>query len=336
MKQYLKLGIGILIGAIFICLAFRNVDFSEMWHSLQTANYWYILPSIAILFFSHLLRALRWRYLLDPVRRLDISSLFSSLMIGYTANLVTPAHLGEFLRAYVLSRKRDVSMGCAFGTIVTERIIDVLCLLGLMAVAVLIHPFPGWAVKSGYIMLFGTIGLSVILILLKRFTSRALVLVRFFSRPLPARLGSRLELVVGKFASGVVALRYARDYLAVALLSMVIWVCYGFVFYFCLEGFGFTEKYHLVWYVSLVLLVITTISVVVPSSPGYVGAYHFLCQVTLGMFGVPAGPALSFAAVVHGVMFLPVLVVGLAIANYEGVSLLRGQGQRAVVIEQSA
>ncbi|UCF56034.1 MAG: flippase-like domain-containing protein, partial [Deltaproteobacteria bacterium] len=64
-------------------------------------------------------------------------------------------------------------------------------------------------------------------------------------------------------------------------------------------------------------------SVVVPSSPGYVGTYHFLCQVSLGMFGVPVSPALSFAAVVHAVNFLPVLAVALLFASYEGMRIYK-------------
>ena len=74
---------------------------------------------------------------------------------------------------------------------------------------------------------------------------------------------------------------------------------------------------------SLILLVITTIAVVVPSSPGYVGTYHYLCQITLALFGIPAGPALSFAAVVHGVNFIPVLVAGLFFAQHEGMAILK-------------
>jgi uncharacterized membrane protein YbhN (UPF0104 family) len=97
-----KLSIGILVSALCIYLAFRKVNFAEMFQAFQTANYWYLMPAAGIIFFSHLLRAFRWRYLLDPIRRLDISALFSSLIIGYAANTFLPAHLGEFLRAYVL------------------------------------------------------------------------------------------------------------------------------------------------------------------------------------------------------------------------------------------
>jgi uncharacterized protein (TIRG00374 family) len=101
-KHSLRAGIGIVLTVVFIYLAFRKVDFSQMAHSYRSANYWYLFPTLFILFSSHYLRALRWRYFLDPVVRLDMGSLFSSLMVGYAANVVMPAHLGEFIRAHML------------------------------------------------------------------------------------------------------------------------------------------------------------------------------------------------------------------------------------------
>ena len=93
MKKNLKFGAGILVSLVFMYLAFRKADLGQTVHSLKTANYLYLIPAVAVLFLSHYLRAFRWRYLLDPIRRLDMKSLFSSLIIGYMANAFTPAHL---------------------------------------------------------------------------------------------------------------------------------------------------------------------------------------------------------------------------------------------------
>jgi uncharacterized protein (TIRG00374 family) len=322
-KNKKKLFIGILISLFFMALAFRKVDFGQMWSSLETANYLYFLPVIAIVFLSHLLRAFRWRYLLDPIRRLDTSSLFSSLIIGYAANVVTPAHLGEVLRSYVLSKKRELPMSAILGTVVIERIIDVFSLLALMVVAIFIHPFPAWVVRSGYIMFAGTMGLLFLLILLKKSRSFTKAFLGLVHKILPERIAHQLNIITERFLWGIVPLKKWHDYITVILFSLAIWFCYGLVFQFSLHAFGFVEAYQLGWQVSLILLVITCVAVVVPSSPGYVGPYHYLCQITLAMFAVPAGPALSYATVVHAVSFLPVLLVGLALANYEGMSLYR-------------
>ena len=309
------------MGALFLYLAFKEVDFGQMWDSLKNADYWYLLPAILIVFFSHFLRAFRWRYLLDPVKRVDTPRLFSALVIGYGANMVMPAHLGEFLRAYVLSEKRKIPMGAVFATIVMERIIDVFSLLVLMFLAILIHPFPEWVVKSGYIMFAAALFLFVLLVLLKRSPEGTDTLLHILLKPVPERIGSRIKRSTERFFSGIQPLKRRGDYVVVVLLSVCIWVCYGLVFHVCFQAFDFIETFRLPWYAGLILLVITTISVVVPSSPGYVGPYHYLCQVSLAMFAVPESPALSYAAVVHGVNFLPVLALALLFGGYEGLRI---------------
>jgi len=186
-----KLWIGLLISALFLYLAFRRVDFGLMWDALKKANYWYLPPTIFILFFSHYLRVLRWRYLLDPIRRLDISSLFSSLIIGYGANTVTPAHLL------------------------------------LMCLVIFVHPFPDWVVKSGYVMFAATLGLFLLLIFLKRSSSTAEAFLRVLLKPLPERYENTIKGMTDRFLSGIVPLKRWHDYVTVTILSAAIWACYG-------------------------------------------------------------------------------------------------------------
>jgi glycosyltransferase 2 family protein len=324
-----RLIIGCLIGLVFLYLAGRKVDFSLMWEAFTRVNYWFVLLAVPIIFFSHFLRALRWRYLMDPIKRVDLASLFSALLIGYMANILMPAHLGELLRAYLLGKKREVSASSTFATIVVERIIDVFALLLLMVFAILLYPFPDWINKAGYAMLVGTVGLFVFLILLKKYFSFFERFLNLVFRPLSKGLQERLVRGIGRFVSGIVPLRSVWDYPVVAVLSVVIWACYGFIIHLVLYAFDFVSVYHLPWSTSLIVLVVTTIGIVVPSSPGYVGTYHWLCQISLAMFGVPAGPALSFAILTHGVNFLPVLIAGLILAYYEGVEIFRVQGKSA-------
>lgn len=324
-----RLIIGCLIGLVFLYLAGRKVDFSLMWEAFKKVNYWFVLLAIPVLFSSHVLRAFRWRYLMDPIKRLDVASLFSALLIGYMANILMPAHLGEVLRAYVLGKKRGVSASSTFATIVVERIIDVFALLLLMVFAILLYPFPDWINKAGYAMLAGTVGLFVFLILLKKHFAFFERFLSVLFSPLPKGLQEKLGRGIRSFVVGIVPLRSGWDYLVVAVLSVVIWACYGFILHLLLYAFDFVSVYHLPSSASLIILVITTIGIVVPSSPGYVGTYHWLCQISLAMFGVPAGPALSFAILTHGVNFLPVLIVGLILAYYEGVEIFRVQDKSA-------
>jgi len=148
-KNHIKLLFGLLLGAVFMFFAFRKVDFAQMGNAFKQANYWYLLLALFLLFFSHWIRAVRWQYLMAPIQKVKIKHLFTALIIGYMANTFTPAHLGEFLRAYVLGRKSQVKTSSIFGTIVIERIIDVFTLLFLMALAIVVFPFPDWVTTSG-------------------------------------------------------------------------------------------------------------------------------------------------------------------------------------------
>jgi uncharacterized protein (TIRG00374 family) len=174
-------------------------------------------------------------------------------------------------------------------------------------------------------MLVGTVGLFVFLILLKKYFAFFERILKLLFGPLPKGLQERLLRGVERFVLGLVPLRSGWDYPIVAVLSVVIWACYGSIIHLVLYAFDFLSLYHLPWSTSLIVLVVTTIGIVVPSSPGYVGTYHWLCQISLAMFGVPGGPALSFAILTHGVNFLPVLILGLILAYYEGVEIFRVQ-----------
>jgi len=325
----IRIGVGITLGLLCFYLALRRIDFHEMLQAFKAADYRYLISTPAIIFVSHFLRALRWRYLLDPLRRLDLSNLFSSLIIGYAANTLMPAHLGEFLRAYVLARKGRISMSPVFATIVVERIIDVFSLLILMLLALFLYPFPDWIIQSAYIMLSGTILILGFLLFLKKATLPTMKCVGLILKPFPDALGQKAMGILETFVEGLLPMKRWHDYITLGSLSLIIWFCYGLVFYLCLYSFGFVELYDLDWTASLILLVVTTIAVVVPSSPGYVGTYHYLCQLALALFGIASGPALSFATVVHVIFFLPVLVLGVILGQHEGIAIMKLPGDRA-------
>ncbi len=317
-----KFLLGVGLSLLFIWLAFRKVDFHQMMQAFTAANYWWLIPTVIITFIAHGLRTLRWRYLLDPIERVPLKPLFSALMIGYLFNVFLPAHLGEFIRAYLLAKKRSLSSSVVFGTIVMERIIDVAALFICMALAVLVFPFPDWVRMGGYITFAGIAALFAVLILTKKYPKPALTLVDRLFNPVAPHLAVKLKNVIESFLRGIVPLARPSDYLVVTVLSVLIWACYGYAFQLVLYSFNFVATYSLPWTTSLVLLVITTFGVLVPSSPGYVGTYHWLCQQSLALpaFNVPESPALTFAIVMHAINFVPILVVGLTLLASEGLS----------------
>lgn len=322
LKKNWQFVIGLLLSIFFLYLAFHKVNFHQMAHAFTKVNYWYLIPTILLTFFAHWLRCIRWHYLLEPIVKVAIAPLFIALLIGYMFNIFLPAHLGEFVRAYILGKKKPISTSAIFGTIVTERIIDVLTLFFIMVFAIFVFPFPQWVRTGGYLTLFFILLLFVLLLLMKRFPDKSIHFLERILNPIAPRFSERVKKIITSFLAGIIPLKYRWHYILVAITSIMIWICYGYAFQLVLYAFDFVNTYSLPWTASLALLVITTFGVLVPSSPGYVGTYHWLCQQSLALapFHVPGSPALTFAFVMHGINFIPVLIVGLILLSIEGLS----------------
>jgi hypothetical protein len=312
---------GIAVSAVFIYLATRRVDAAEMLHALGEADYLFLPPVLVAVVLGLWLRSWRWRFLLAPVAGASARCLFASLSIGYMANTFMPAHLGEFARAWHCSRRNRLAPGSIFATIVVERLIDVLSLLLLLGLALLVFPFPAWVRHSGALMLALVAALSFVLLLLKKFKQRSLAACERLLRFLPGTVAARVRGGLEQFIGGVSPLQRRGHYAAVAALSLLIWASYALTYQLLFFAFGFVARYRLPWSAALVALVITTVSVVVPSSPGYIGTFHYLCQLALGLFLVPKGPALSYAFVLHAISILPPFLLGLYFLARDKISL---------------
>jgi hypothetical protein len=312
---------GAAISLVFIHLATRRVDASEAWQALGQADYLYLLPVLAVVLLGVFLRSWRWRYLLAPVVRAQTSDLFAALSIGYMVNTVVPAHLGEFVRAWHCARRTGAASGSIFATIVVERLMDLVSLLLLLGLALLVFPFPAWVRHSGAVMLALVTALGVLLLLLKKFKQASLAACERLLRFLPGSCAAKGRGLLEGFICGVAPLRRRRHYAAVAALTLLIWASYALATQLLFQSFGFVARYRLPWSAALVTMVITTISVVVPSSPGYIGTFHYLCQLALGLFLIPKGPALSYAFVLHALSVLPVFFLGLYFLARDRISL---------------
>jgi uncharacterized protein (TIRG00374 family) len=312
---------GIAISLLFIYLAARRVHAADMLRALQKADYLYLLPMLVAVGLGLFLRSLRWRFLLAPIAAARTGALFTSLAIGYMANTFMPAHLGEFVRAWHAGRRTGITASSVFATIVVERLIDVVSLLLLLGLALRVFPFPGWVRQSGLVLLVMVVALGLLLLLMKKFKQGSLAACGRLLRFLPGPAAARVRAMLDQFLWGVSPLKRRGHYVIVAALSLLIWASYALSYQLLFHAFGFVARYRLPWSAALVAMVITTISVVVPSSPGYIGTFHYLCQLALGLFLIPKAAALSYALVLHAVSVFPVFFLGLFFLAREKMSL---------------
>ena len=282
------------------------------------ANYWWLIPAMIMHLSCHWARSIRWRYFLARTKLVPVWTLFQATMIGYMGSTILPAHLGEIFRANVVGNRENVATSSVLASIVIERIVDMFSLLLIMVGILLIYPFPDLVKTGGYIMLFGTLCLTLFLVLLKVQSKKTMAFVVFFLRFLPQSFSRQVETMIRAFIEGINGLSRKRDYLYILIHSALIWALYWLALHLTMVAFNLFDLYQLNAVSSMVLLVVTTFSIVIPSSPGYVGAWHYAAQLSLALFGVPRAVGLSFAFVAHGINVVPTALIGFVFAWLEG------------------
>lgn len=291
----IRFWIGLALSALFLYLSFRKVDLGALLTAFRGASYWWAAPVVALTFGSIWVRAVRWKVLLSPLGHVRTDRLLSATLVGLMANNLLPAHMGELLRAEVISRREGISWGGALGSIVVERTLDGLV---VMATFLGVVPFVG---APGWVRTAGAAGLGLFVCALV-----ALIALRGHVEALIGRLSGRLGRFVEAFSEGLGALAGGGKIRKVLLLSFGVWT----VAMAALYGSFLAFHRSLPLYSLPVVMGLMTIGVMIPSSPGYVGTLQYSCILGLSLFGVPKEEALGISAFYHATQYLPVTGVG--------------------------
>lgn len=308
--------IGFLLAAVFLYLAFRNTNLEDLWNSLKSANLWWIAALVPIGLFSHWIRALRWRYLVAPIKKeTSVRNLFSAVMIGYMVNNVLP-RAGELVRAFVIGRLEGISKSSALGTIVVERILDTVTFLFMLCIILFLYPnsLDPFVENVESVRIYFLIG-SVLLLVLSTVMfvkSEALFRLMKLLKPLaPKRYSERFDQIVESFLSGIGAGAARESLVVVSLLSIVLFAVYASSLYTAFLTLEPIAAFRFDFGVAVILLTITTVAYVLPA-PGAMGTYHsFLTFSLVNMYGVDTVHALSFSIITHEISYLTITVVGL-------------------------
>src|SRR5512143_1939540 len=206
MKKW-QFWLGVLISIVFIWLALRGLRLEQFWGAVQHANYWWLLPGIAVYFIGVWVRAWRWHYLLGPIKKIPTRTMFPITTIGYMGNNIYPARAGEVLRAVILKRREGVSVSASLATIIVERIFDGVVMLAFVFVNLPeLAKLTGASGFVGNIQQVTVIGTSVFLGALAVFLVAAMfpqttekIAFWFIFRLVPKRLHDRITGLVTKF-----------------------------------------------------------------------------------------------------------------------------------------
>ncbi len=301
-----KLWLGLAVSAVLLWVAVRGVSLDEVLHELRRVRPIWLVPVLLSIFVRFWLTAIRWQLLLRPVKRIGVHRLFAITMIGFMANNVLPARLGEFVRAYALGRSETLPPSLPFATIVIERIFDgFTLLLFLVGGLSFLRPSQTLLWAAG---LTGGLYLGILAGLLALRTGRGLGLLTAALGRLPGRLAGPAQRLLDSFHAGLDVLSDGRALLLTAAWSLVIWLVNAAGVVAMFHAFGL----ELPLYASFLLLGTIAVALVLPSAPGYIGPFQVGTVEGLALVGVARETALSLSIVYHLANYIPITLVGLA------------------------
>ncbi len=316
LKKYLQTSLGFLLAGLFVYLAFRGVSFRDLWASLQDVDYVWVALLIPIVVVSHWLRAIRWAYLLSPLKKdIPYRNLFSAVMIGFMVNNVL-TRVGEVTRAIAVGRSENISKSSAFGTVVVERIIDMVTFSFILCMVLILYPrsldpfFNNIDAIRPFFLAGSVLFLAAFVFLF--FKGESLFrLLTILKRLVPRRFESKYQGLVDSFLSGFGVVGMRNKYAMIVVLSLFIYFFYALSLYVPFFAFRSPELHNLDFGAAVVLLAISTIAFAFPA-PGALGTYHtFLTVALVGLYGVDKVTALSFSIITHEAGYIITTVVGL-------------------------
>ena len=318
MKHFLtvlKYALLLSVSGALMVYAVRGQDLSRIGHYIATANYWWLAITLTLSVLGYFSRAYRWQMQLNASQTpAPYWSVYHAMMVGYLANIVLP-RMGEVIRCSVLRRTSGVPVQVALGTVVTERVIDVLILLGLLASVLLLDFNTFWSFVNQQVLggryealarnrtplLMAAVIGGVLLLMVGYALFRNLERLRqnaFFNKGILFVKG----LLAGVFS--VLKLKKKGLFLLHTLFTWAVYYLMDYLAFFC-----FPETYNLDMRAGLAVLAFGAFGMAAPVAGG-IGPFHVMVQGILLVYGVSKEAGIAYALVVHGAQTLLVVVMG--------------------------
>jgi len=298
---------------LFLYLAFKEVDFKVVTAIISKLSIGWFLVFLISFFMSHFLRALRWKVILKSTNpNSSVLNLFGATMIGYGLNSVIP-RLGELYRGFFAGKWENISRSVVLGTIIVERVIDILALGLSVLISVLIYqgdlysqvPWLKTTVIFGFAGIFSIILILFLLVKFKdKFYSLIINIVSKFSKKLASKIAHIFEMLIDGFST----LNGFSKYLWVLLYTVIIMLNYGLSaelgFYVLNLQNSFDVNYSMAW----ILMTISAFGIVIPT-PGGTGTYHFIgISVLVTLFSFTNEAASAYVLLTHAVSIFVFIV----------------------------
>ncbi|HLY61283.1 MAG TPA: lysylphosphatidylglycerol synthase transmembrane domain-containing protein [Terriglobia bacterium] len=338
MNKNLRRWLGLGICAAILALGFYNLsrgeewkhfDWAKVWLSLRAAQPVYLAGALVATYLTYFLRAYRWRFFLDPIKKASLWNLFVGQILGFSAVYLI-GRWGEFVRPAYIAKREDVTFTSQAAIWLLERIYDMVFVILLFAVALTFGPLqPGTAHARHILRATRWVGLFIILLaflivaILVIFRLRAEELTsgtpRLF-RFLSPRGQERLNRFLQSFADGLEVIENWRDFFSSLASTALLWFTNTCVFWLVMRSMG-GDVGQLSWFASALVLVFSILGMLAPL-PGIGGGFQVLSiYVMTGFFRVSPESATAASIMLWLMISVPCVLLGLALLVYEGLSV---------------
>jgi len=298
---------GFLIALGFLAYSFWGIDLAASWAAIRRIELWYFIPVLTGVFLIPIVRAERLKIIFEKEKAISSWKVFSVYNVAQVLNISLPALTGQVARVLFFSRMFGLTRTFSFTMVMLEVLFDGLTLVMFVFAASSLVVFPKWLMRGEVVILVACALLfGFFYFILHRQRKSTRTLPRWMRR-LPRRWVREWLNVSHSFLAGLRMLRSGRALLWSVLLSLGSWLAHALAVFSLLYAF----RFELPFWGALIILIVNTIVIMVPISPGNLGTFQFACIFGLSFFGIPKESALSFSLVLHLAETLPVVALGL-------------------------
>jgi hypothetical protein len=308
--------IGVAVSVVFLFLALRGLNLQEFGRDLQQANFAWLIPGIAVYFVAVGFRAWRWSYLLRPLKRISVTDLYPIVVIGYMGNNIYPARIGEVLRAYVLRRNEGVAMSSSIATVLIERIVDGIVMVGFVLIG--LRAAPNVSAAATQVIGLASIAFAIATAIFFWFALAPQTTERmaaaFIVRLVPHRFRERALGIVQRFVQGAQSLRSPRDLITIVAITVVVWLLETVKYWCVARAFDLSLSFDGLMLVNG----LSNLFTIIPGAPGAVGTFDAGGILGMTALGVEQSLAAAYVLTLHVVLWLPVTLLGAFFMLREG------------------
>lgn len=313
-RTTIKLIFGSVLGVLAIYLAFRGVTFNQLGKVISQANLMLVLLGLMIVLVNVSTLALRWWVLLLRAwQPAEYRSLLGGLYLGQMFNILLPARLGEFVRVYFVSEKvSGTTKSRLFGSVVLEKVIDVITFAGALFLLIMAVSLPSWIADPGWTLIWLAIISLIGIVILAIWGRRILHLISPLLNRLPYSWGDRLSGILERALAGFDSMRDWRRQFPIWFLSFVSLFLSTLTNYISLQALHIQVPFT----AALFVLIVLQVGSAPPSAPGKLGVFHYLAVLALSAFDVERSVALGYSVLLYIIALLPKVIIGVGVLMF--------------------